>query len=144
LKNREELVFDKKEVIIHIKYYLDDMLETIEENQQQMIDDYPDDPDYQDWDEINAYKFRVNLLHAENKETPKMVFGALFELLRNSAWDLWSALNSTISSIPELEKYIEDAEYESNEYFGGAIYFLSVYLDMDGEEVIKIMGDFDT
>ncbi len=113
--------------------------------------EWGEEPDLQNWNSLDL-KLRLLLAKESNPdELHKRMLLDFFNLLKNQAWDLWSALNFTNGAYPELSDFIEENfggeaedDIESNQAYGFMIYFFSVILKLNDDEVREIFGDFDT
>ncbi len=109
--------------------------------------EWDEDPELEDWTSLD---FKLKLLLAkesEPRELQKRMLLGLFNLMKNQAWDLWSAMNLCIRSYPDLAEFIEENiedNLESNEAYGTGIYFFASILGMDDAQVRETFGDFDT
>ncbi len=131
-----------------ITNFFEEIIPAVKEGIVENARDWGEEPKLEDWSSLDL---KLKLLQAGEStvyDLQKRILLDYFNLLKNQAWDLWSALTFTIDSYPELSEFLEsngiDRYEEDDEMFGLSIYFFSVILKLDDDEVIEIFGDFDT
>jgi len=80
-------------------------------------------------------------------ENPLKKLEGLFSVMRDSAWDLWGALNTSRLNIPdEIIEHISDLFGVSEEtaHNGLSLWYLAKKFNLTDSQVKKIFRDFDT
>ncbi len=98
-------------------------------------------------DDISSLQLKLGLLLAKKDndiELKKRMLLDLFNLMKNQAWDLWSALGFTVSYYPELSDLFDDFDNDVNNDNATVVYFFGELLKLNDKEVREIFGGFDT
>ena len=102
-------------------------------------------------DEWNRLHLKIKLLQIKDTDRMDLAlrsFQDLFSLLKNQAWDLWTALSFCNQRYIQLREYVslspDSSDLEGDKSLGLMIYFFSEKFDLTDKEVKKIFGGFDT
>ncbi len=109
--------------------------------------EWDEEPDLEHWTSLDLKLKLLLAKESEPRELQKRMLLGFFNLMKNQAWDLWSAMNISINSYPDLMEFVEGnikGDLESNEAYGTGIYFFASILGMNDDEVRETFGDFDT
>ncbi len=88
----------------------------------------------------SPFNFPVKISEAGGDNLIRLALFRWFEYVRNSSWDLWSAVGSLTQHFDNLGEY----DYFENESIAQFLYLLSEVYSFNDEEIQTLAGDFDT